>query len=485
MRNIFEKPPVKTARDDVLVFFCVHNEVERLPYFLDYYRAQGVRHFFAVDNNSDDGTTEFLKSQPDVHYFFTAESYVSSRAGRLWTSELADFYGRNRWCLTLDVDELFVFPGIEKVTIRELTWHLDKRGFDAVFCIFLDMYSDRPLSETLYEPGTPFLDTCPFFERDTYTLHAPRYFPQVQISGGPRQRQFWESGGLGRGPAMRKVPLVKWRKGMQYYFSTHSLKPVPMATFTGALLHFKFFASFRERARREVERGDRVQMADYRKYAEKLQKEEVCFHRPESIRYEDSLTLLRHGVVTADKELMHFLHHRITQKEGRRAADAYRDRFREIMERAEKDAPEVRLTQLPHVWKLVNNPHFPVPLPGGDRAPVNQARMEPQFMRLMETATMRRTRRLRKWLHARGALDKAFVPEDLTPGEMTPERLVRIYESFWWELGLPFRLFRRIRTAVHWRRLFSGGGKTSKGGKNASDEKSARDEKSAKRAERS
>ncbi|WP_201722368.1 glycosyltransferase family 2 protein, partial [Sulfitobacter sp. HI0040] len=47
-------------QDDILVFCTQRNERVRLPYFLDYYRRMGVAHFFFVDNDSDDGSLDYL-----------------------------------------------------------------------------------------------------------------------------------------------------------------------------------------------------------------------------------------------------------------------------------------------------------------------------------------------------------------------------------------------------------------------------------------
>ena len=50
----------------LLLFSTVRNEKIRLPYFLRYYRDLGINHFFFVDNDSDDGTREYLAEQADV-----------------------------------------------------------------------------------------------------------------------------------------------------------------------------------------------------------------------------------------------------------------------------------------------------------------------------------------------------------------------------------------------------------------------------------
>lgn len=358
MAAAFIKHPVPTRRDDLLVFACLRNEEDRLPFFLDYYRRHGVKWFFIVDNDSTDGSAAFLNAQPDVVYFHTSQSYVESRAGRYWTTELAEHYGRGRWCLTLDVDELLAFPGCENVTIAELTRHLDSRGFEALFCVFLDMYSDRPLSQTVYTPGTPFTEICDHFEIDTYELRSPRHFPYAQIFGGPRQRQFWDGGGKGRGPSMRKTPLVKWRKGFSYLHSTHSMTPLRVADMTGALLHFKFFSSFRDLVAKEVVRGDRMQMEDYRKYAESLSREDPCFMNPASRRYEDSLSLVSAGAVAVPHALRNFIMSRLRAKEGPVVAEIFRDRLDAAQAAYLEACPKLSLAMLPHLWPFFHAEHW-------------------------------------------------------------------------------------------------------------------------------
>ena len=48
--------------DDVLLFATVRNEIERLPHFLNHYRALGVSHFLIVVHiQSSKGFLSFLK----------------------------------------------------------------------------------------------------------------------------------------------------------------------------------------------------------------------------------------------------------------------------------------------------------------------------------------------------------------------------------------------------------------------------------------
>jgi hypothetical protein len=78
----FQHRDITLSNDEIVVAGCVRNEALRLPYFLDYYRKLGVTRFLLVDNDSTDGTREYLQLQPDVEYFHTTTSYRGSAAGR-------------------------------------------------------------------------------------------------------------------------------------------------------------------------------------------------------------------------------------------------------------------------------------------------------------------------------------------------------------------------------------------------------------------
>jgi hypothetical protein len=69
---------------DILCFVTLRNERPRLKYFLSYYRERGVSHFFFVDNDSDDGTREYLARQPDCSVWTTPDSYKRARFGIDW-----------------------------------------------------------------------------------------------------------------------------------------------------------------------------------------------------------------------------------------------------------------------------------------------------------------------------------------------------------------------------------------------------------------
>jgi hypothetical protein len=127
-------------RGDILAVLCVRNEAVRLPFFLDHHRRLGVRQFLVIDNASSDGTAELLRAQPDVSLWQTAASYRAARYGVDWTNWLLMRHGHGHWCLTVDADELLVYPHWETRPLPALTRWLDSTGAQSLAAMMLELY---------------------------------------------------------------------------------------------------------------------------------------------------------------------------------------------------------------------------------------------------------------------------------------------------------------------------------------------------------
>ena len=282
-----------TRPDEVLGFARVRNEALRLPWFLTYHRRLGVSRFFIVDNASTDGTTDFLASQPDVHVFWTQERYADNASGMDWINPLLDTHGHERWRLTLDADELFVFPHSEERSLAALGAHVREQGADAVRAHMIDMYAHGPIREARCRPGADFLSVCEYFDR-----------PDLSDGrSGARRRLFWRSPSLraaqARPPVLRKFPFTYGSPGSRYRVSTHVIDNAKPATVSGAILHFKFFSDFAERTERALrERQYWNGSEQYERYAEGLEADpDLCAHHAGSIRFAGTAHLTTLGVL--------------------------------------------------------------------------------------------------------------------------------------------------------------------------------------------
>ncbi len=260
---------------EILAFSTVRNELPRLAYFLDYYRHLGVDHFFFVDNDSDDGTREYLCEQSDTSVWTTQGSYKRAKFGMDWMNALLNLYAHGHWALVVDVDEFLVYPKVDTRNLHALTDWLDaskRRSFGAML---IDMYSKSPIADNVYQPGEDPFKTLNYFDSGNYVYEQNEKYANLWIQGGPRQRVFF-SDNPELGPALNKIPLVKWRRGVVYISSTHTILPRGLNRVydmwggekaSGCLLHAKFLSIFAEKAEEELERGQHYAASrEYRAY---------------------------------------------------------------------------------------------------------------------------------------------------------------------------------------------------------------------------
>lgn len=290
------------ADEGVVAVVLAYNEAHRFPYFLEHYRALGVRHFIVVENASTDGTGALLDGMTDVSVIRTEQPYRDYKS--IWRRLLSERYLLDRWVIFPDVDELLVYPGWPEVSIDALTRYLDEEGYRALFTPMVDMYPEGPLKDLSYKAGDSFLDCCPWFDGEGYRYnplkgsHAKRYrTPARHVFGGTRERLFHQvahrpknvldrllistvfslrarapESSAGRvldhllfkpvkdalpSPAavQSKIPLIKWERGYKFSGGVHSIdEEIAVAPDWGALLHFKYLDDFESKVSEALDR---------------------------------------------------------------------------------------------------------------------------------------------------------------------------------------------------------------------------------------
>lgn len=277
--RVFQDNTNKIRPRDVLLVSTMRNEQIRLPYFLKYYRDMGVGHFLFVDNDSTDGTLEYLSGHRDVSVWRTQTSYKRATFGVDWVNWLCRKYAGNHWTLVVDPDEFFVYPFCDTRPIPALTDWLDNSGIRSFSAMLIDLYPKGKLDDQPYLPGQNPLEITNWFDSGNYSIRKNRTYENLWIQGGPRARAFFADNPE-QAPALNKIPLVKWNRRYAFVSSTHMLLPRGLnhvydewggEKASGALLHTKFLNTFSAKATEELGRRQHYAgSVEYQAYAENL-----------------------------------------------------------------------------------------------------------------------------------------------------------------------------------------------------------------------
>jgi len=252
------------SRDGILLFAAIRNEMNRLPHFLGHYRALGVDHFLIVDNFSDDGSAAYLAAQPDVSLWQTGSRYRLHRFGLDWLTWLMFRYGHNHWCLTVDADELLIYPHHDTRPLAALTDWLDRSGQRVFPAMMLELYPKGPIEAQSFTPGDDPTALLRWFDAGNYTITRQDKTGALWIQGGPRARMFFADRPR-HAPTLSKLPLVRWNRRWAYLNSTHSILPPRLnvaydesggEAVSGLLLHTKFLPEVVRKAAEEKERRE-------------------------------------------------------------------------------------------------------------------------------------------------------------------------------------------------------------------------------------
>lgn len=271
VRHLHGSPPTDSGPDDVVVVSVMRNGEAWLKSFLAHHRSMGVKNFVILDNGSTDRSVEILSKQPDVTLLRTFAPYHAYE--NTMKRYLARRYCRDRWCLCLDVDELFDFPRSAETSLSILTRYLNHKGFNAVITQMLDMFSDRPISDAKIDSDADLRTQYPFYDLSDI-VKTPYLFGKVSNpaimthSGGIRKTIFGTNNGLS------KISLFLMDGKIKPFVAWHHALNARLADFSCVLLHFPFVDSFYAKVVEAVESGRYGYLTsdEYTSYLDGLQK---------------------------------------------------------------------------------------------------------------------------------------------------------------------------------------------------------------------
>src|SRR5215203_6784500 len=209
-----------------------------------------------LDNGSVDGTVEALKEYEDVTVLRTKlhfERYAISMR-----QYLIERFGRGRWTLTVDQDELFDYPYSDVVSLKALLRYLNDNSYTAVVAQWLDMFSEELLSKATGDEEESLKEVLRFYDLSNIRTQSYETVGDLGNVLANEEIKVLRDGMVhtlfGFRALLTKHPLIFLDDRIKPMdLSEHWVGNSRIADFTCILLHYKLSANLYELVRREVE----------------------------------------------------------------------------------------------------------------------------------------------------------------------------------------------------------------------------------------
>ena len=287
--------PLPPPESPVLVC-SLRDEADKIAEFLRHHRALGVKRFVFIDNNSRDGSAEFLGSQPDCDLWLGWEPF-SPDMQNAWRLKICDMYtdmgGRDRWFLSMDADELLVWDGCEDMKIDALVRRLARKGIRHARAQMIDMYRAGRALDSNYDAAKTLVENYPYFDADyaeEISLWTGRT-AYMRRTGGPRAKL--------AAPELTKVPLFYFRRGETFDIHVFEQWWLNFSPCHLGLLHFKFLPGAMDKINEAVRGGYHWNGSfEYKALLKAFARDPgLSFMNARSRKYESSLSLVREGII--------------------------------------------------------------------------------------------------------------------------------------------------------------------------------------------
>ncbi len=301
--------------DELIVLCLVRDGRPYVRSFVEHYSSMGVKHLVFLDNGSTDGTVEALKEYEKVTVLRTGLPYKGYHVPM--KRYLTERFGRGRWSLLVDMDELFDYPYSDVIGLDSLLGYLNSKSYTAVVAQMLDMFPEKPLSGRAGNLDEPLKELHRFYDLSDLRRTAVRIkehprCPPDNTYGSDEIGAF--SGGIGltvfgANRFLTKHPLVFLDGKVRPVAGPHWHGNARVADFTGVLLHYKFLEEhLHKQAAQAVREGHRKQTRWYKKYHEVLENNpSLCIKTDTSKELKSVNDLVGTRVVIVSRQYMKFV----------------------------------------------------------------------------------------------------------------------------------------------------------------------------------
>jgi len=268
-------PAEVPLREDELVVVCLVRDGQPwIEQFMDHYSSLGARHVIFLDNGSRDATVSLAVGYD--HVTVLRSSLPFDRYELLLRQYLIQRFGKNRWSLCVDIDELFDYPYSDIVGLASLLGYLNNKSYTAVAAQMLDMFPNGPLAGPIGGPDVSFRERHNLYDlsglkRKDIQQHSGRNnvfdSPDTEcLAGGIRETVFDVIPRLTKFPLVFSDGVVRPVEG-----SPHHIDNARIADLSCVLFHYKYVGRFYELAARAArEENHWNNSAQYKQYLKVL-----------------------------------------------------------------------------------------------------------------------------------------------------------------------------------------------------------------------
>jgi Glycosyl transferase family 2 len=279
VKHLHGPKKIPYALDELVVVSIVRNGQPYVKSFIDHYLSLGVKHIVFLDNESDDDTAALAQDHDRVTVLQTKLPYKKYEGAMI--AHLISRFGKGRWCLYVDIDELFDYPYSDVVSLSSLLRYLNEKSYTAVVTQMLDMFPDRALSGRPSRGDESLKEVYRFYDlsnvkREDYRSRRGRR-SNVAANGNINVYNDGIRSTLFGAPfTLTKHCLIffdgKVRLGGR---GLHRIRNARLADFSCVLYHYKLVDGFREWAARAVREENylaNLMLRHYRKYHEVVER---------------------------------------------------------------------------------------------------------------------------------------------------------------------------------------------------------------------
>src|SRR5215212_2236193 len=302
-----------------LVVLCLVRDGEPwVKYFIEHYTSLGAKHIVFLDNDSRDSTVSAISKYDGVSVLRTKLPFrvvIEGIVGQiLMRRYLIERFGKGRWSLCVDIDELFDYPYSDVISVDSFLGYLNHKSYTAVIAHTLDMFPESALSRRTQRVVEDLKGEYRFYDISRLaTMRMTKHElasktnnivesdeVAVRFRGGIRDNIF------GFRTLLRKYPLV-FSDGTLEHVGPHMVNGARVADLTCVLFHYKFYAfSLQDYWHRSIEHkkyGNPNMQRKYAQYAEVLDKDPELQLKRETSRELSSMNdLLENGFLVASED---------------------------------------------------------------------------------------------------------------------------------------------------------------------------------------